>query len=58
MYKMRAKLFVLILLQFIIYDSNGQEEVTKSPKKGLVIPYWPQHRLPSQPFLGFTTVTP
>ena len=55
MCNMRSKVVLFTLLFYVINPSNGQEEVTKSPKKGLVIPYWPQHRCGD--FDAFTTVS-
>ena len=55
MSNMRHKLILFTLFYFAINHSNGQEEITKSPKKGLVIPYWPQHRCGD--FDAFTTVS-
>ena len=51
---MRLPLVVVGLI-FVLYFSSAQEEPTLSPKKGLVIPYWPQHRCGD--FEAFSTVS-
>ena len=49
------RLSVVGLLFVTFCCSNAQDEPTLSPKKGLVIPYWPQHRCGD--FEAFSTVS-